>query len=172
MDTKQRMIESYLRMGTESGFDNLSLSRITDSVDIRKASFYSHFNSFSELENTSIGYCLDKLASVDFKLNTKAENMKVLLEYLFGDLYNMFSAFPINALYSISVQKKSYEKKYAKLYSQLEMMVNARILVALDFCVQHSWTDIKDTDALSLLLSRAFLSNPDSDLADTAIALM
>ncbi len=172
MDTKLRMIESFLKMGTESGFDNLSLSKITDSVDIKKASFYSHFNSFSELEDAAVEYCLDKLAAKDFKLNTKAGNMRVLLEYLFGDLYTMFTEFPVNALYSISVQKKTYDRRFTGLYNQLEMMVNARILVALDFCVQHSWTNIKDTDSLSLLLSKAFLSNPDSELADTAISLM
>lgn len=172
MDTKHNMIESFLNIGMKEGFDNVSLSRISDAVGIKKASFYSHFNSFSELEEASVSHCMEKLASDEFKLNTKAQDMRELLEYLFGNLSDLFTTFPVNALYSITQQKRTYDRKYAKLSEQLEMMVNARILVALDFCVQRSWTQIDDTDSLALLLSKAFLSNPDTDLTETAINLL
>ncbi len=172
MDTKHKMIEAYLSLGIETGFENISLSRITCAVGIKKASFYSHFNSFSQLEDDSVSYCMEKLAENDFRLNTKADNMRVLFEYLFGNLTDLFSDSAVYGLYCMASQKRSYNKKYNDIFTLLENMVNSRILVALDYCVQRSWTNIMDTDSLALLLAKSFMNNPDFDLYDTAFDLL
>lgn len=172
MNTKINIIDTYLTLGVENGFDNISLSMITDKIGIKKPSFYSHFSSFSELENASVLYCMDYLSNDKFELYTKADNMKILLEFLFGNLIDLFSDFKVYALYCMALQKKSFNDKFSGIYTKLENMVNSRILVALDYCVQRSWTDIKDTDTVALLLAKAFLSNPEYDFLECTLALL
>ena len=47
-------------------------------------------------------------------------------------------------------------------------MINARIRIALEFCVQRSWLDIKDTDFTADLMTAAVMRKICDVLSDSA----
>lgn len=50
--SKRRILEEALRLFSTNGFEATSIEQITNAVNIRKASFYSHFSSKQEIFDT------------------------------------------------------------------------------------------------------------------------
>ena len=50
--SKQKILDEALKLFSKNGFEATSIEHITDAVGIRKASFYSHFQSKQELLDT------------------------------------------------------------------------------------------------------------------------
>lgn len=74
---KKRIIESALRLINEKGFDNVSVSEITESAGVSKGAFYIHFKSKEDLIEREI-----KLFYDDLKLdgsNPKVERLSYFL---------------------------------------------------------------------------------------------
>lgn len=170
MVTKDEIARCYLELGVEKGFDNVSLQDIADKTGLRKASLYSHFENYSQLERYAVEYAGSCLAEQNFGVNFSAENMETLLGELLDSFITVFTVPQAYGLLMIAEQKKTYNTAYGELSDRLDMMINARMQVALEYCVQRSWTDIGDTDEVSLLFSTALRSHlVKSNLTDTDI---
>ena len=49
------------------------------------------------------------------------------------------------------------EERFSKLSGSLKSMIEARLRVAFEYCVQRGWLDIKDTDIAADILTSAVL---------------
>lgn len=58
--SKRRILDEALRLFSINGYEATSIDDITDSVGIRKASFYSHFKSKQELLDTLVDEIVEK----------------------------------------------------------------------------------------------------------------
>lgn len=156
MSTKQALINSYLTQGVEKGFDNVSLQDIADAVSIKKASIFSHFRDYNDLKAQAIAYCDEELASKSFEINPRAANAEDLFLSLINSFLDVFTAAPVHALLCMISQKKTYDAKMKVMSEKIELMIKSRFTVALDFCVQRSWSSSNSTDELATLYALLF----------------
>ena len=149
MDKKEIIILKTLELGFSKGLSNVSLMDIATEVGIKKASLYSHFDSKKSLVNAVIGYCKEKLAKNNFAVNFKAKDAQDLLFSLVDNFMETFSKEPLSQYYAIIQQQKLYSQDFYEAGHEIDLMVTARVKVALEYCIQRSWLDIPDTDIAS-----------------------
>ena len=157
MTTRQDILDTLLTLGEEKGLANVSLSDIAEEVGIRKASIYSHFESQSKLIEEAISYSSQILKSKDFKVDFKAKDARSLLVSLFDSIIRTFAEKPISSYFSIVQQSCLYDETFAEENHKIESMISVRVRIALEFCVQRNWLDIKDTDYAADLVTTAVM---------------
>lgn len=171
-NTKLKLIESYLNIGLIKGFDNTSLQDLANDANIKKPSIFSHFKDYEDLKDQALQYCLNEIGNKTFEINPKAENAETLFLELINSFIDAFSEFPANSLLCLIDQKKTYSEDIQALSNRIDLMINSRFQVALDYCFQRSWTDITNTDEIAKLLTfylRQLLiqkNMSDDDLSD------
>lgn len=147
--TKEEIILSLLSLAEEKGLSNVSMADIAMAVGLRKASLYSHFESYQAMLDATITYCQDALQKKTFIVNFKSKDAQSLLVSLVESFLDTFAEAPLSSYLSIIQQQRMFDETFDKLYRNLLFMVTARIRVALEYCVQRSWLDISDTDIAS-----------------------
>ena len=152
-ETKEQIILTFLRLHALTG--RASLGDVASEVGIKKASIYSHFKDAEDLENSAYEYCQNLISQKKFQVNFKAQGPEELLTDLIHSFANIFATEPLFWYYSILNQKKLFDSHCFELYSSIELMLNARVQVALEYCVQEGWLNIKNTDYASFFLSSA-----------------
>lgn len=157
MATRQDILDTLLTLGEEKGLANVSLSDVACEVGIRKASIYSHFESQSQMIEDAISYASRILRSRDFNVDFKAKDAHTLLVSLFDSIIRTFAEKPVSSYFSIVQQGCLYDEVFAEENRQLESMISVRVRIALEFCVQRSWLDIKDTDYAADLVTSAVI---------------
>ena len=157
MTTREDLINALLSLGEEKGLSNVSLSDIAMEVGIRKPSIYSHFESKEALVDASVLYCREQMKSRSFPVNFKAPDAQSLLASLVDSFLMTFAEAPLSSFLSITEQQRMFDPRFAEVRNQLVSMIGARIRVALEFCVQRSWLDIRDTDIASDFFTSAVM---------------
>ena len=157
MATRQDILDTLLTMGEEKGLSNVSLSDIADEVGIRKASIYSHFESQNQMIEEAISYASQILRSREFNVDFKAKDARTLLVSLFDSIIRTFAEKPVSSYFSIVQQMSMFDETFSEENHQIESMISARVRIALEFCVQRSWLDIKDTDYAADLVTSAVI---------------
>ena len=168
MSTREDIITALLNLGEEKGLANVSLSDIALEVGIRKASIYSHFESQQALIDATILYCRDLLKKETFKVDFKAKDARSMLVSLFDSIIDVFAQKPISSYFSIVQQQRMFDSSFAEDDRMIQSMINARIRIALEFCVQRSWLDIRDTDFASDLMTAAVMRKICDVLSDAS----
>ena len=157
MTTRQDILDTLLTLGEEKGLANVSLSDVADEVGIRKASLYSHFESQSQMTEQAISYASDILRGSNFNVDFKAKDARTLLVSLFDSIIRTFAEKPVSSYFSIVQQACLYDEVFEEENRKIESMISVRVRIALEFCVQRNWLDIKDTDYAADLVSAAVM---------------
>ena len=157
-----------LDLGEEKGLANVSLSDIALEVGIRKASIYSHFESQQALVDAVVRYCNEELGKKTFIVDFKAKDARSMLVSLFDNIIDVFAHKPISSFFSIVQQMSMFDEDFARENRMISSMINARIRIALEFCVQRSWLDINDTDFAADLMTAAVMRKICDVLSDSA----
>ena len=168
MSTREDIITALLNLGEEKGLANVSLSDIALEVGIRKASIYSHFESQQALVDSMTIWCRNQLKKKTFNVDFKAKDARTMLVSLFDNIIMVFAEKPISSFFSIVQQQRMYDEAFASEDRMISSMINARIRIALEFCVQRSWLDIRDTDFASDLVTAAVMRKICDVLSDEA----
>lgn len=168
MTTREEIITALLSLGEEKGLANVSLADIADEVGIRKASIYSHFESQQALVDTMILHCRKELSTKTFDVDFKAKDAHIMLAALFDNIIRVFAEKPISSFFSIVQQQRMYDKAFASEDRLVSSMINARIRIALEFCVQRSWLDIRETDFAADLMTAAVMRKICDVLSDSS----
>ncbi|HAN43747.1 MAG TPA: hypothetical protein DCP98_10055 [Sphaerochaeta sp.] len=156
-NTRQQIMDALLDLGAEKGLSNVSLSDIADKVGIRKASIYSHFESQKAMTESMVEYCQGILQTKSFKVDFKAKDAQSLMEALVDSFLETFAEKPLSSYLSIVQQQRMFDPYFAQQSKKLNSMIGARVRVALEYCVQRSWLDIKDTDVASDFFTSAVM---------------
>lgn len=168
MTTREEIITALLSLGEEKGLANVSLADIADEVGIRKASIYSHFESQQALMDAMILHCRKELSTKTFAVDFKAKDAQIMLAALFDNIIRVFAEKPISSFFSIVQQQRMYDKAFASEDRLISSMINARIRIALEFCVQRSWLDIRETDFAADLMTAAVMRKICDVLSDSS----
>ena len=157
MSTREEIITAMLELGEEKGLANVSLSDIALEVGIRKASIYSHFESQQAIIDAMLRYCHEELGRKPLLVDFKAKDAGTMLVSLFDNIIKVFAEKPISSFFSIVQQQRMFDGSFASEDRMISSMINARIRIALEFCVQRNWMDIKDTDYAADLMTAAVM---------------
>lgn len=168
MTTREEIITALLSLGEEKGLANVSLADIADEVGIRKASIYSHFESQQALVDAMILHCRKELSTKTFAVDFKAKDAHIMLTALFDNIIRVFAEKPISSFFSIVQQQRMYDKAFASEDRLISSMINARIRIALEFCVQRSWLDIRETDFAADLMTAVVMRKICDVLSDSS----
>ena len=168
MSTREEIITALLDLGEEKGLANVSLSDIALEVGIRKASIYSHFESQQAMVDATVLYCRELLKQKTFNVDFKAKDARSMLVSLFDSIIRVFAEKPVSSYFSIVQQMGMFDEDFANENRLMASMVNARIRIALEFCVQRSWLDIRDTDFAADLMTAAVMRKICDVLSDEA----
>ena len=168
MSTREEIITAMLDLGEEKGLSNVSLSDIALEVGIRKASIYSHFESQQALVDATVLYCRSLLQKKTFIVDFKAKDARSMLVSLFDNIIKVFAEKPISSYFSIVQQQRMFDESFADDDSLITSMINTRIRIALEFCVQRSWLDIRDTDFAADLMTAAVMRKICDVLSDAS----
>ena len=168
MSTREDIITALLNLGEEKGLANVSLSDIALEVGIRKASIYSHFASQQAMVDAMTIRCRDQLKQKTFNVNFKAKDAHSMLVSLFDNIIMVFAEKPISSFFSVVQQMSMFDEAFANENRLMASMVNARIRIALEFCVQRSWLDIRDTDFAADLVTAAVMRKICAVLSEDA----
>ena len=166
MSTREAIITALLDLGEEKGLANVSLSDIALEVGIRKASIYSHFESQQALVDATVLYCRELLKQKTFNVDFKAKDARSMLVSLFDNIIKVFAEKPVSSYFSIVQQQRMFDEGFAEEDRIITSMINARIRIALEFCVQRSWLDIRDTDFAADLTTAAVMRKISSVLTE------
>ncbi|MFC2822100.1 MAG: TetR/AcrR family transcriptional regulator [Sphaerochaeta sp.] len=154
---KEEIILALLSLGEQKGLANVSLADIAEARGIKKASIYSHFGSRDEIIDAMLEYCGEILKTRSFVVNFKAKDANDLMTELVNGFLETFTEKPLSSCLSIVEQQKMVEERFSKLSGSLKSMIEARLRVAFEYCVQRGWLDIKDTDIAADILTSAVL---------------
>ena len=168
MATRQDILDALLTLGEANGLENVSLSDIALEVGIKKASIYSHFESQQALVDAMILYCRSQLQQKTFIVDFKAKDAQSMLVSLFDNIIRVFAEKPISSYFSIVQQMSMFDEHFADEHRLMTSMINARIRIALEFCVQRSWLDIRDTDFMADLMTAAVMRKICAVLSEDA----
>ena len=157
MSTREEIITALLDLGEEKGLANVSLSDIALEVGIRKASIYSHFESQQAMVDAMILYCRTLLRGKALDVDFKAKDARTMLVSLFDNIIRVFAEKPVSSFFSIVQQMSMFDEDFANENRLMASMINARIRIALEFCVQRNWLDIRDTDFAADLVTAAVM---------------
>jgi len=158
MTTRSDIITALLSLGEEKGLANVSLSDIADEVDIRKASLYSHFDGRQAIVDAAVLHCREILARKQFDVDFRAKDANSLLVSLFNSIIETFAEKPVSSYFSIIRQMCMFDGSFADENRRITSMITARIRIALEFCVQRNWLNIKDTDYAADLITAAVIN--------------
>ena len=157
MTTREEIINALLSLGEEKGLANVSLSDIALEVGIRKASIYSHFESQQALVDAMVIHCRNQLKQRTFDVDFNAGDAHRLLVSLFDSIITVFAEKPVSSFFSVVQQMGMFDEDFANENRMMASMINARIRIALEFCVQRSWLDVRDTDFAADLTTAAVM---------------
>ena len=173
--TRQKLIDSYLSLGEERGFDTVSLGLLSNEVGITKSTIFSHFSGAEDLHNVAIEYCRSKVAETPVNVDFSANDLQTLFVRLINRMVDVLTSFPGCSYLSYLEQKCLTDSEARVLSDQIDSMIRARILVALDYAVQRSWISINDTDATADILTPYFrrgLTQSDESYWDSLMVFL
>jgi len=158
MNTKEKIIRTFLEAASNEGLDKVSLQKTADKVAIQKASIYSHFKSREDLINQMFDYgqSLIKKESSETKLTKKdpAYELKSLTFWFF----NLLQEDEIEQYYKVLEANKFYRSKARANLKQLLSLFTSRCEVFIDFFVQTGQLKVENSEFAANLFSSALLN--------------
>ena len=106
IDNRNRIVEAALRLIDEKGFDNVTVSQITEAAGVSKGAFYIHFKSKEELIEQQISELYD-----EFKLDQGLPKFERLSYFL---LNSIKAIIPSKATTSVKESSPMIRKRSAK----------------------------------------------------------
>ena len=113
-------------------------------------------------------HCRKELSTKTFAVDFKAKDAHIMLAALFDNIIRVFAEKPISSYFSIVQQMSMFDEHFADENRLMTSMINARIRIALEFCVQRNWLDIRDTDFMADLMTAAVMRKICAVLSEDA----
>ncbi len=112
--SQEKIIQAFLSSAFDKSAGGTSLADVADSLEIKKASLYNHFDSREAMYAASVEYCKNQIGAVEFLLPKIADSLadkKITLEGAFKKLisryFGLFDSEPLFKMY-VFVHSEQY----------------------------------------------------------------
>lgn len=174
--SQEKIIQSFLSSSFNKSAGSTSLADIADDLEIKKASLYNHFSSKEEMYDSTIQFCKNEIASIQFlteknlsSIATNKLSFPSLLKRLTTKYFNLFENEPLFQMYTFIHSEKYYNvqalqvvtSETEKISSDIKKILEKYIL--LNKLSQKSEKELKD---LSAAIASIILNQLDSYIAE------
>lgn len=155
--SQEKIIQSFLYSAFDKSAGATSLSDISDSLEIKKASLYNHFESREAMYDASIELCSKEIGAVNFLFDKTIEGIKSgkntfipLMKRLTTRYFNLFESEPLFQMY-VFVHTEQYfnitalrivERQIEKLSDEIKKILTA--FVETEKIAKKNEREIKD----------------------------
>lgn len=127
--SKEKIIQAFLSSAFNLSAGATSLSDIADSLEIKKASLYNHFESREAIYDASLEYCEKEIGNVVFLADKVMESInsgKLTIQNTFKKLvaryFSLFDSEPLFKMY-VFIHTEQYFNQKALNISKLQMEI-------------------------------------------------
>ena len=161
--SQDKIILSFLSSAFEKSSGATSLADVADSLEIKKASLYNHFENKEAIYSAALAYAEKEFSSINFtadKAIDSIRNNKITINTLFKKLivryFNLFETEPAFHLYVFIYSEQFFNNKalsivhnhQAKLADEIKKLLSA-------FIEENKLSDRTDKDLIDLSSSLA-----------------
>jgi len=169
--SQEKIIQAFLASAFDKSAGATSLSDICETLGIKKASLYNHFESRDSMYDAAIEFCGEEVKSVCFKTDTIIDSIlknKTTIIPLFKRLitryYNLYETEPLFQIYAFIHTEKYFNVKALKIVQSEDEQINkdiAQIIQAFSATGQIKKISEKEIDEISSIISAYILHNRD-----------
>lgn len=167
--SQEKIIQAFLSSAFDKSAGGTSLADVADSLEIKKASLYNHFDSREAMYAASVEYCKNQIGAVEFFVPKMADSLldeKITVGAVFKKLisryFALFDSEPLFKMYVFVHTEQYFNAECLRIIqAQTEKMAeNIRTLfdcaVAIMAFKEKSVKEIKDLaqDCTSLILQQ------------------
>ena len=130
--SQEKIIQAFLTSAFDKSAGATSLADVADSLEIKKASLYNHFESRDAMYDATIEYCAQQIGQVDFltqKVQEAVESGKTTvsaaIKKLIARYFSLFDSEPLFKMY-VFVHTEQYFNAFALkiVQNQIEKINN------------------------------------------------
>ena len=154
--SQEKIIQAFLSSAFDKSAGATSLADVADSLEIKKASLYNHFESRDAMYDASLDYCAQQIMNVEFAtekicetINSGKITVPAALKKLISRYFSLFDSEPLFKMY---------------VFVHTEQYFNVKALKILQIQIEKITEDIK------ALLTSYFKSKPEKEIKDLASA--
>lgn len=164
--TKQKLLLSFLELGSQLGIDNVSIAMLAKKNDIAKASVFHHFSSRKEMLSSLFSYCRDLASSHQITLSFSGTASDVLYRAM-DHWHNLYTTEPLSWFYRIIEAEKLTYAEASAIARTLSEMFDAQSRVLIEELAETGRLEVEDLD----LAIEMFSSTVQNLLSKTLLGL-
>ncbi|MBR4790138.1 MAG: TetR/AcrR family transcriptional regulator [Treponema sp.] len=104
--SQEKIIQAFLTSAFDKSAGATSLADVADSLEIKKASLYNHFESRDAMYDASIAYCSEQISKVEFltqkvleTVNSGKSTVQAAIKKLISRYFSLFDSEPLFKMY-------------------------------------------------------------------------
>lgn len=170
--SQEKIVQSFLTCAFEKSAGATSLADIADSLEIKKASLYNHFESRDAMYESTLTYCKVEMEDINFLPEKTLEtipNAKTTVNGLFKRLitrfFNLYENEPLFAMYTFISSEKYFNVRAMETYSKLIDKISSEIKIILTAFSENgkiTAKNDKELKDLALLVAAVIIQQLDS----------
>lgn len=142
--SQERIIQSFLVSAFDKSAGGTSLADISESLEIKKASLYNHFESRDAMYDATLEYCGKEIGSISFLAEKTIDailsgksNPQTLFKRLISRFFNLYENEPLFHMY-VFIHTEQYFNKVAltivqkendKIFDEIKQIITALVKI-------------------------------------------
>ncbi len=150
--TKEQIQAEAVRIIAERGYDELSLSLLAESVNIKKASLYYYFKSKEELISSLYDSFSKEISHLGFSISFDQE-AETVITTTFEHWKKIYTSKAYYPYLSLLYQRRDVDERAEEVSNSLMLMIRAQSEAIIDNLFLKHTCLVKDKELLSELFS-------------------
>ena len=167
--SQEKIIQAFLSSAFDKSAGGTSLADVADTLEIKKASLYNHFESRDAMYAASLEYCAQEIGKVEFITQKQVDSYragKITLQSLFKKLisryFSLFDSEPLFKMYVFVHSEQYFNAKALKIVQNQIEKIADDIKGLLPADANKSEKEIKD---LASIISSLIMQQLDAYIA-------
>lgn len=170
--SQEKIIQAFLTSAFDKSAGATSLADVADSLEIKKASLYNHFESREAMYDASIAYCEKEIGQVDFLTQKVLDSVKAgkttipaAIKKLIARYFALFDSEPLFKMY-VFIHTEQYFNKAALKIVQSQTDKITEDLKKMDISKEMAWSltglILQQLDAYIAVRKETIRQNPET----------
>ena len=168
--SQEKIIQAFLSSAFDKSAGATSLADVADSLEIKKASLYNHFESRDAMYDASIDYCAEHIGKVEFVTQKVLEavtaqkiTVQAAIKKLISRYFSLFDSEPLFKMYVFVHTEQYFNAKALKIVqNQIEKIAEDIKTIFIQAIKDKSEKEIKE---LALACTSLILAQLDAYIA-------